>query len=108
MAARDTDATGRGRPRLGGSIGTVDRGLDRRGLGIWAESNGQLGHIIVDVATVLLEYRLKASLIRRMALPWAPSSIIKIGALSLSSTADSFLYPTLEVTSIGILPRSTF
>ena len=51
-----------------GSIGTVDRGLDRRGLGIRAESNGQLGHIIVDVATVLLEYRLKASLIRRMAL----------------------------------------
>ena len=69
MAARDTDATGRGRPRLGGSIGTVDRGLDRRGLGIWAEPNGQLGQVIVDVATVLLEYRLKASLIRRMALP---------------------------------------
>ena len=58
----------------GGSIGTVDRGLDRRGLGIWAEPNGQLGHVIVDVATVLLEYRLKASLIRTSL----PSSIIKI------------------------------
>ena len=68
MAARDTDATGRGRPRLGGSIGMIDRGLDRRGLGIWAESNGQLGHVIVDVATMLLVYRLKISLIRRMAL----------------------------------------
>ena len=46
----------------------IDRGLDRRGLGIWAESNGQLGHVIVDVATMLLVYRLKISLIRRMAL----------------------------------------